>query len=367
MLSLFTILLCLLAAFYFIILIMLMSGLFRLQEGTVRDQPFITVVIAARNEEDNIGSCLESLAVQDYPKEKHEIIVVNDRSLDNTAAVIEGFIEKDGRFRLVDIREKNPDMAPKKWALHKGIGQAKGDIIFTTDGDCTVSPGWISSIVRYFERNVGLVAGFSPLNRISSSSIFYRWIRLDGLALAGVAAGSFGAGFPLTCNGRNLAYRKSVYEDVGGFHSISRFASGDDDLFLHLVRKKTKWKMRYAIDKESVVPSRPPSGLKTFFYQRTRHASKGRHYPIPLTLGLLAVYLFNLLLLISLVFLRFWPLFALLFGAKALFELILVWKAARIFHQKSLLQFFPLGVVMHMFYVVFFGLWGQVGSFKWKE
>lgn len=367
MLFLLSISLILLAAFYSSVLLYLRRGLFCLEPGSHPDQPFISVIVAARNEEQNIGSCLESLSLQHYPPDKHEIIVVNDRSTDDTANIVDKFVKTNSRFRLLNIIESNPYMSPKKWALTRGIQQAKGEIILTTDADCIVKPGWIASILRYFEKDVGLVAGFSPLDRYPSPSPFYRLIALESLALAGVAAGSFGKGFPLTCNGRNLAYRKPVYLQVGGFKSIARLISGDDDLLLHLVRKNTHWKLRYAIDQESFVSAKPPMNFKEFLHQRSRHASKGRHYPKHLKMGLIAAYLFNLSLLGALFFPILRPVFFLLLGAKSLFEFLLISKAATLFHHGKLLRFFPLAIPLHMIYVILLGFWGQVGIFKWKD
>ena len=360
------ILFVLLAAFYLAVLAGIIGGLYRLKSGRGKHRPFVSVVIAARNEARIIGSCLESMALQDYPADKHEIIVVNDRSQDDTAGVVEVFTEKDPCFRLVTVSESHPDMAPKKWALHRGVESARGEIILTTDADCVAGPGWISSMIRYFEDDVGLVAGYSPL-RHPSPSVFHRLVELDALALAGLAAGSMGAGFPLTCSGRNLAYRKSVYEEVGGFGSIGRFISGDDDLFLHLIRRRTDWKVRYNIDSESIVSSHPPRTLSEFVHQRIRHASKGRHYPPALTMGLVTVYLFNLLFLVGIFLPKMWLPMVFLFGLKSFSDFLVVLRAATVFRQRDALTVFPLAMFLHIPYVVIFGWLGQVGKFRWKE
>ena len=361
------IIVCALACYYTIILSGLIWGIFQLNPGQNQSKPLVSVVIAARNEEDNIGKCLEALIRQDYPRDKYEIVAVNDRSEDGTAAVIDGFIQTDSRIQQMQITEVVPEMTPKKWALHTGIQNAKGEIILTTDADCQPGPSWISSIVAHFDDRVGLVAGYSPLNRIPSPSIFHRLIQLDGLALAGVAAGSFGMRIPLTCNGRNLAYRKSVYEEAGGFHSIGQFVSGDDDLLLHQIRSKTVWEMRYAVNKASMVPSRPPMSIRDFFHQRIRHASKGRHYPFPLTLSLIAVYLFNLMLLAALFFVTLWPLPIILWGLKSMLEFVLILCMGTRVSQTRVLIYFPLAMLLHIPYVVIFGLLGQIGRFKWKD
>jgi biofilm PGA synthesis N-glycosyltransferase PgaC len=338
-----------------------------LKPGTQSQQPGVSVVIAARNEEGNISACLSGLASQDYPSDNYEVIVVNDRSTDRTEKRIKAFVQRDARFRLVNVTEINPHMAPKKWALETGIRQARGEIILTTDADCLVRPGWISAIVRCFEDDVGLVAGFSPLEDTSAPSLLHRLIALDALAIAAIAAGSFGIDHPLTCTGRNLAYRKSVFREIGGFGAIGRFVSGDDDLFLHEVRKKTDWKCRYAVDPESIVPSKPPATWSTFFSQRTRHASKGRHYDAVLKIGLVAFYLMNALLFISAILIRLRPLFIGVFFAKSLLEFVLIRKASLLFDRQKALIVFPIAVLIHPLYILVFGFWGQFGKFKWKE
>ena len=360
-----SILLCSLAFFYSIVVLKLHRGLSCLKTGTHPLHPFVSIVVAARNEEKTIASCLKTLCNQRYPADKHEIIIVNDRSDDRTADIVNRFSEKYSRVRLINVDESESDMAPKKWALHRGIQASGGEIILTTDADCIVRPGWIASIVRYFEDDVGLVAGYSSIQN-TSPSLFHKLMALDALALAGVAAGSFGAGFPLTCTGRNLAYRKATYTQVGGFRSIGRFLSGDDDLFLHTVRKNTDWKCRYAVDEASVIFSNPPQNVKAFIHQRIRHASKGRYYEKLLRNGLIAVYLFNVLLVISLLLPSLRSLFWVAFGLKSTVEFILVTKTAYLFKQRKLLWFFPGAMLLHVFYVVIFGFLGQVAKFQWK-
>ena len=257
-------------------------------------------------------------------------------------------------------------MAPKKWALHRGIQEAKGEIVMTTDADCIVGPEWIDSIIRHFEDDVGLVAGFSPLERSSSNSLFRRLITLDALSLAAVAAGSFGGHCPFTCSGRNLAYRTSVYESIGGFESIGHFISGDDDLLLHLVRDKTSWKMRYAVETTAIVPSAPPDSIGHFIQQRLRHASKGRHYKISFTLGLVAVYGFNICMILCLFFVRLWPILGIVFAIKSFSEYILIRRAARILSRRTDLRVFPLAALLHPLYVVVLGGIAQWTRFRWK-
>ena len=341
-------------------------GLSQLKAVHKKDRPFVSVVVAARNEETNIISCIESLVIQEYPENQYEIILVNDRSQDATGDIINRFTQEYPNVQAIHISTSSDIMAPKKWALAQGIHKAKGTIILTTDADCIVSPNWIGIMIQYFNDDVGLVAGFSPLTRYTNDSIFQKLMALDGLALAGVAAGSCGMRFPLTCSGRNLAYRKSVYHEVGGFKQIGQFISGDDDLFMQLVRTKTNWKIQYAIDFDSQVPSYPPTDLKEFFNQRIRHASKGSHYQKSLTFGLIGVYVFNLLLFITPFWIRLWPIWIGAMGLKSFFEFILIARTASLFKHEKLVTLFPMAIFLHVPYVIVFGLLGQIGKFSWK-
>jgi cellulose synthase/poly-beta-1,6-N-acetylglucosamine synthase-like glycosyltransferase len=356
---------------YGFILMILKRGLSRLRCGKNEHDYRVSIIIAARNEEQKIGSCIQALVDQSYPADQFEIIIVDDRSLDSTAAIVQNYCRQFANIRLLRITDLAEGISPKKNALQKGIETAIGEIILTTDADCIPEPGWVKSMVSYFEPEVGLVAGFSPLESNENNNLIHRLFTLDSLTLSAVAAGSFGMGKPLTCNGRNLAYRRETFDAVGGFKKIYKIVSGDDDLFLHLVRQQTSWKFRYAMDRESIVHSKAPETFKQFMNQRVRHASKGRHYPAWFTIVLAAVYLLNLnlLLLIPVSFFNNFAFVVLLacLLIKSLGEFILIYRIADLFGYKKILAVFPLAAILHPFYVIIFGLWGQLGKFHWKD
>ena len=359
-----------LTLFYIIVILKLYRGLSQLHHGRSDLTPPASVIVAARNEEKNITDCLQSLVNQNYPAGDSEIIIIDDRSTDGTAQIIQRYLGDHDNVKMIPIKETPPGIAPKKNAIQQGILAAKNDILLFTDADCVPKHNWIRSIVSYFEEDVGLVAGFSPLDRFGKNSLFEKLVCLDSLSLAAVAAGSFGAGFPLTCNARNLAYRKSVYKQVGGFNQIAHLISGDDDLFLHQVRDKTNWRIKYAIGKNSVVSSAAPVDFSQFMNQRIRHASKGKHYSKQMIIGLSAVYLFNALLFLLPV-LSFWSvkflyIFAGAFLLKSLVEILILYKATKLFSYQRYLKYFPIAAIFHVPYITIFGLWGQLGKFQWK-
>jgi len=364
------IVLVLLTVFYSVIILILRHGVGRSSSITNQRIHSVSVVVAARNEDRRIGRCIESLVAQDYPADGYEIIIVDDLSTDNTVEIVRGYLLSNDNLRLVRVTNRSSELSPKKNALTEGIKAARGEIILTTDADCVAKPGWIKSINELYNDDVGLVAGFSPLDIARTPSLFNSLVQLDALSLASVAAGSFGAGFPSTCNGRNLSYRLRVFHEIGGFSRFGQFVSGDDDLFLHHVVRHTNWRVHYSLDPESIVSSEAPASFSEFFHQRTRHASKGRHYSAPMTMSLIAVYLMNVLLLVmpvaALRYPVYWNYFLGCLLMKSSTEYALISRVARKFRLMNILKFFPIAVLLHIPYVVVFGLWGQIGKFRWK-
>ena len=121
--------------------------------------PFVSVIIAARNEEKNIGAVLNDLLNQDYPCDKLQIVVVDDYSEDGTRRVVEKCIAKDKRVHLREARFSKSPYTYKKRALHAGIRASGGEIILTVDADCRVPCGWIRGMVAHFVPEIDLVAG----------------------------------------------------------------------------------------------------------------------------------------------------------------------------------------------------------------
>ena len=160
-------------------ILILFRGLFSNKSGENRVDFFVSVVVAARDEEKHIGKCIKALVNQSYPENLYEIIIVDDRSTDMTAEIVRELSQQNSLIKLIQIKEKSKDIAPKKHALETGIKAAKGEIILTTDADCEPTPEWIKIMVSYFETDVGLVAGFSPTELSKKPTIFSKLFTLD--------------------------------------------------------------------------------------------------------------------------------------------------------------------------------------------
>lgn len=360
-----------LSSVYLIFIILIIYGTFHLPKGIESETPFVSVIIAARNEELNIYECMISVLTQDYPDDKYEVIIVDDRSSDKTAEIVREVMNNNSRIKLIQINQLYPSLAPKKYALQQGIAFSNGEIILTTDADCRPQLSWIKTMVQYFSPEVGFVAGFSPLIPVQEKNSFWgTFLTTDSLGLAVLAAGSIGIGWGTTCTGRNLAYRRKVYDTIGGFNTFGHYVSGDDDLLLHYVRTKTSWQIRYAANPKSIVPSTIQHGLKEFINQRKRHASKFRAYPWDIKCLTAGIYLLNLLLFISL--LGFFcipgkfmiPILA--YGVKYVADILVLITGQKIFKIRISRIFFPIVSLFYPLYILIFGAWGTFGKFQWK-
>ncbi len=329
--------------------------------------------MAARNEEHNLPALLPALLAQDYPHDKLEIVLVDDRSEDETWTILSNAAAHHQHVKALRIADRLPNYAPKKRALDAGIRSATGKIILLTDADCLPPPSWTRAIVQYYRDDIDVVAGYSPYVFQAQTPQFLRgMLSLDCFAFAAVAAASAGWGQPLTPTGTNLSYRRQTYFAVGGFEPIKQWVSGDDDLFICHLAERTNTNVAYALDPRAYVPTIAPTSWRQFWHQRVRFGSKGRHHRPSVTLGIVAVYLLNVGIAAGAILApAFFPsLFVSLlsvWGVKSVMEFLFLASAARAFGETSLLKYFLPTAIVHPFYIALFGLLGLFGSYRWKE
>jgi len=333
------------------------SGLFKLKRGENKKKYPVTVLIPARNEEKNIASCLESLVNQDYTKDKLQIIVIDDDSNDNTAEIVRGYFTKHEFVQMIHLKKCPPNVSPKKRALQAGIEAAEGEIIFTIDADCNVASGWISGMIMNVSDDVGMLAGYVLFDKQYEKTFFHKIQSLEFLGLTSAGKGSIGAGDPIIANGANLAFRRRAFLDAEGYQNENHIISGDDDLLLQNMVKKTHWQVKACTNPQTFVKTKPVSNLNDFLNQRIRWASKGLIYKkISLVFFLVAVYFYYLLLFISLPFavcfpLLFpYPLYA--FAIKLMVDFLLIFKATSIVERKDLRKYFLVTEILQLPYII---------------
>ncbi|MBT6870344.1 MAG: glycosyltransferase [Candidatus Marinimicrobia bacterium] len=334
--------------------------------------PETTVIVSARNEENNISNLVNALVNQSYPKELLQLIIINDRSTDQTAEILTNYEREIDNLTIVTIQETPAGWAPKKWALNTAINTVTTEIILQTDADCIPHNDWVKCMVQPFSSSeVGFVSGPAPLT--NKSTLIDSLYELDSLAQDAFSAGGFSQGMVFSCTGRNIGYSKQAFDDVSGYENVSHFISGDDDLLLHKITGDPSYKAQFVLSKESVVESPPPSSLEQFIHQRLRFASKGfSYYNIKTSASLRVVlpflYVTNLVALLSLFnftetshFYWMWP-----WIIKTMVDGIITYVFYHSIGRKWSLGTMTLLSLIHPLYIVTFGILGPFSTFEWK-
>jgi len=340
--------------------------------------PFVSVVISARNEREYIGRCLESLIDQSYPSHLYEIVAVDDRSEDGTLSIIRSYADRSD-VRIIPLENDEPEgLTGKQTALDKAIRYSRGEIILTTDADCIVPFDWVSVMTSFFsDPEVGVVAGFSTIDdRSPDFRKLGKWRRLflkmqsfELLTLFTAFAGGMGLGLALACTGNNLAYRRKVYEQMGGFKRIGRTVA-EDNMFIQWVNLNTSWRIIPCCLRESLVITMPKVTLRDLLAQRIRWASNSLENRLSALAFMVAVYGMNLLLyptfLLSLAgVIPIW-IGPTAIAMKFLPEYLLVSKGIRMFGRGDLMKFFLPIQPLHTLYILICGLAGLPGKARWK-
>jgi cellulose synthase/poly-beta-1,6-N-acetylglucosamine synthase-like glycosyltransferase len=233
----------------------------------------VSIIIPARNEEHNIGICLDSIVSLSYHKDYLEVIVVDDRSSDATSDIVKRYVEQYNYIsllRIVHNGEKN--LQGKAGALEKGISKATGELILMTDADCVVDRQWVQSHVNeYAESPVSMVCAFTLINgtNLFENMQAVEWNTTHTMASASVYYKKY-----LGCYGNNLSIRKSVYDEIGGYTSIP-FSVTEDLALMHEVGKRNM-AIRYICSPVSSVTTHPVTSLRDYVQQHKRWAQGGK-------------------------------------------------------------------------------------------
>jgi cellulose synthase/poly-beta-1,6-N-acetylglucosamine synthase-like glycosyltransferase len=333
----------------------------------VQSQLFLSVVIAARNEESTLPRLINDLERQSYPAHLFEVIIVNDFSTDKTGEALSQI--SSPHFRMI-VPDADPKSSSKKTALTTGIQEAKGELIVITDADCSVSPAWLSTIASFYkEKNAAFIA--APVQFEHNNSLLQIFQSLDFLTLQGITAAGVSGGFHSMCNGANLAYTKEAFLAVDGFKGIDKVATGDDMLLMHKIKQAKSKQVFYLKSKEAIVRTAPMFTWRDLLMQRRRWASKTLVYDdFRITAVLFFVYLFNcffiLLIVLSFFAKDYWWYAAGYLFLKTLIEVPFVYSVARFFNQQKLLRSFFFLQPLHIFYTVVAGTLSQFGKYEWK-
>lgn len=336
---------------------------------------FISIIIAARNEEKEISDCLDAVFLQNYPKEKYEVIVIDDHSTDATGEILKAYEEKNPRLKILDLSKTT--LFGKKQALDAGIKIATGEMIVTTDADCTMGNNWLKTIACFYKQtNAKMIV--APVTFHQEKTLFEKMQSLEFMALMACGGASLYFNKAIMCNGANLAYTKTAYNEVGGLDDLNTKASGDDVLLMYKIKKKYPGEVRFLKNKDAIVYTKAKRSLREFLSQRKRWASKGFWALNAETRRTaLLIYFFSLYLVLVPVIGLFcfrntavYPFFKefclILIGIKCFIDFLLLFLSASYFKKKRFLYLFLPEQIIYLFYVVIFGGLGSIGKYDWK-
>jgi poly-beta-1,6-N-acetyl-D-glucosamine synthase len=314
--------------------------------------PPVSLIICARNEDDNLTQNLPHILAQDYPN--FEVVVVNDCSFDLSGDVLNEFASKNDKIRVVTIKEDEYYQHGKKVAIMMGIKGAKFDCLVFTDADCRPSSNqWLRCMASNFDPTAEIIVGYGPyekgkgfLNKLIRFDTFFIALQYLSFALAKV---------PYMGVGRNLAYKKELFYRKKGFATHYHIQSGDDDLFVNEAANQSN--TRIEIDAQSFCYSRAKTTTKDWWLQKKRHLQTGNRYKFSHKL-LLGMYVFSQWLffgcLTTLLFIPFQPyLVAGTFFLRFSFQMIIFNFAMKKLGERDLLLLLP---IMEIFLLLFYPL-----------
>ncbi len=235
------------------------------------DLPSISVIIPARDAHATLSELLQDLYAQDMPRDKYEVIVVDDHSSDATSAVVERMMVTWSKLKLIQLDAS----FGKKAAIMHAAADAHHDLIVLTDADGRCGGSRLSAIARrWASAPTDLL--LMPVETVGEKGLHSHMQRMEQLALQAVAAGSGTMGAPVLANGANMAFSRSTFFQLGGFKG-DRWASGDDMFLLQRMRRARK-AIGYLLDADVVVSVRTENSWKAAIQQRLRWAGKMRAY-----------------------------------------------------------------------------------------
>lgn len=300
-------------------------------------KPGVSVVVCARNEEENLQHYLQALLSQRYPE--FEVIVVNDASLDNTQVVLDQMTQRFRNLRLTFVPADAWVRSSKKLALTLAAKAAKYDYLLLTDADCVPeSPYWISEMMKGFvSPEIDIVLGYGAyfeeprwVNRLVQYDTIFNAMQWLGMAMSR---------HPYMGVGRNLAYRKSAFLNKG-FSGLLGEKAGDDDLLVNRIANRHNTEV--VLTPDSYTWSIPKQSFADWRRQKYRHlsvspvyrtATKLRLLCEPLTRGLWYALIVTIVVLAAMGILTHplvWALAAILFVMRLVLQMSLISRAAHI-------------------------------------
>lgn len=326
---------------------------FKPKEKTQTRQHPVSIIICARDEDENLARNLPGVLVQQYPYST-EVVVVNDNSLDDSKYILQELKKTFKSLHVVELTQEAKLISGKKYPLSIGIREAKYEVLLLTDADCVpASENWIRKMQEAYGEGIEIVLGYGAYHR--RKGLLNKLIRFETYHTALQYLSYALAGTPYMGVGRNLSYKKDLFLRNKGFASINHIPSGDDDLFINKVA--TKANTAVVIDPDSITRSIPRTTWSGWLRQKSRHYTTAKYYK-PKHKFLLGLYFASQFLYYpafaaSIIFYD-WRLALPVFGLRLILQGIVLYKSMKKMGEGDLWPWFIfLDMWMFFYYLIF--------------
>ncbi len=343
---------------FYYLFFFLRLALYREPSRAQSQQHPVSVIVCARDEDENLARNLPGILVQRYPS-TWEVVAVNDNSLDDSKYILQELKKAFRSLNVVELTQEAKLIAGKKYPLSIGIREAKHEILLLTDADCVpASENWIQHMQSAYHNGTEVVLGYGAYHK--APGLLNKVIRLETFHAALQYLSYALAGLPYMGVGRNLSYKKDVFLRNKGFSSINHLPGGDDDLFINKIANKHNTAI--VIGEEAKTYSIPKRSWKEWRKQKRRHYSTAKFYR-PKHKLLLGLYAFSHFIFYPLVvaaaLLYDWRLALGLFGLRLIVQLLVLYKPLKKLGEGDLYGWLPFFDLWVFFYYIVFApsLW----------
>ncbi|HOS84662.1 MAG TPA: glycosyltransferase [Bacteroidales bacterium] len=325
-----------------------------------------TVIIAARNEEQNIAHILEDLCNQTYPLHNIQILVANDHSTDNTFQIAQNIAHKNTTIQVLNMPKH---VQGKKQTLQHTLPLATGQYILFTDADCRIPPTWVATYVSHIQNKSGHFY-FSSVTHHKEKSVLQQCFTLDFIAMVGVQGGLAKLGRAFSCNAANMCISKEFYDSA--YRTNTQYDSGDDVFLLHTAKQMYPKGIHFISHKNACVSTAAPQSLQTFISQRIRWSSKASGYTdIDALIVSFAVYSMSFTLVCTFIFSiisdQYTTLAISLYSIKTLVDMALFLTILPFFNKTKLMYLVPLFQFFYVFYITIIPIFAHIIPKQWKQ
>ena len=329
--------------------------------GALPRMPLCSVVVCARDEENNIIRCLTSLNALNYPKERLQVLIVDDKSTDKTPQILAEWKAKMSNLTVLVTGPEIENLRGKVNALTQGLDAATGEFIMITDADSHVHPDWVREYLKYYEDDTGMVASITLLDR----KYFLDGMQsLDWSYLLGIALANANLNVPISVIGNNISVRRAAYESVGGYREIP-FSVTEDFALFQAIWHKEPWKVKFPVQYELTVMSQPCPDFRAWWRQKHRWVKGGEGLK---GLGYL-IFIIGLLghaAMISALFVLPIPAALGVIAVKWSADLLVILPVLARTRKQELLKFFPIYEIYLALFIFSMPIMIMQKNVKWK-